>query len=175
MKTFDQIRNMVEMSALSTIHVIHHPEKGYREKGGGYGKELSNKTKTFKSHDTAANSDNAHTVDYGHQDKKTGKRYISVHTTSHPGERVHTINHTTGEVTKGDFLHKRQEKAAAKRIKMHKDQESYRQQNKYGFERRKSGKPAEVKMGKNLAKGYDQGKDVEDQHPGTRSTAMDSD
>ena len=155
MKTFNEIRNMIEMSALSTIHVIHHPNKGYRQKGGGYSKELSNKTKTFKSHDTAANSANNMIKNYHHQDMKDGKYYVSVHTTAHPGERVHTINHATGKVTKGDFLHKRQEKAAAKRVKLFKKSEEYRQQNKYGFERRKSGKPAEVKIGKNLATGIE--------------------
>ena len=36
---------------LGTIHVIHHPTKGYRQKSGGYSKEINRKTKTFKSHD----------------------------------------------------------------------------------------------------------------------------
>ena len=88
MKDFFELRE-----ATSTIHVIHHPEKGYRQRGGGYSKEINNKTKTFKTHDTAANSDNVHVHTYHHLDIKSGKKFTSVHATAHPGERVHTINH----------------------------------------------------------------------------------
>ena len=99
---------------LGTIHVIHHPTKGYRQKGGGYSKEINKKTKTFKSHDTAAKSDN-NALHYQHyDDKKTGKDITSLHPTTNKGTRVHTVNTATGKVTKGDYLHHHQAKAAEK-------------------------------------------------------------
>lgn len=157
MKTFKEIRNITEMSALSTVHVIHHPEKGYREKGGGYSKELSNKTKTFKSHDTAANSTNRLIQTYHHQDKKDGKVYTSVHTTVHPGERVHTINHATGKVTKGDHLETRQKNAVNKLVKWGNNRPS---------------KDSVYKPGKNLRPGLDKGKSKSAQHPNTKSLEL---
>lgn len=99
---------------LGTVHVIHHPTKGYRQKGGGYSKEINKKTKTFKSHDTAAKSDN-NALHYQHyDDKKTGKDITSLHPTTNKGTRVHTVNTSTGKVTKGDYLHHHQAKAAEK-------------------------------------------------------------
>ena len=99
---------------LGTIHVIHHPTKGYRQKGGGYSKEINRKTKTFKSHDTAAKSDNVALHRQHYTDKKTGKEMTSFHPSTNRGTRVHTVNTATGEVKKGDYLHHHQAKAAEK-------------------------------------------------------------
>jgi len=100
-----------------TIHVIHHPTKGYRQKGGGYSKEINRKTKTFKSHDTAAKSDNSALHYQHHDDPKTGKQHTSYHPSTNRGTRVHTIDRSTGKVTKGDYLHHHQATAAQKLAK----------------------------------------------------------
>jgi len=102
---------------LGTIHVIHHPTKGYRQKGGGYSKEINKKTKTFKSHDTAAKSDNSALHYQHHDDPKTGKQHTSYHPSTNRGTRVHTVNTATGKVTKGDYLHHHQATAAQKLAK----------------------------------------------------------
>jgi len=98
---------------LGTIHVIHHPTKGYRQKGGGYSKEINRKTKTFKSHDSAAKSDN-NGLHYQHHKADDGKQHTSLHPSTNRGTRVHTVNTATGEIKKGDSLHNHQAKAAVK-------------------------------------------------------------
>lgn len=118
--TIQEITSVEEAAQdLGTIHVIHHPTKGYRQKGGGYSKEINRKTKTFKSHDTAAKSDNVAVHRQHYTDKKTGKEMTSFHPSTNRGTRVHTVNTASGKVTKGDYLHHHQAKAAEKMGKKH--------------------------------------------------------
>jgi len=113
--------NLYEAEDRSVVHVVHHPEKGYMAKGGGYVKDINHRSvKKFKSHDSAAKSRNNLSVTTNHIDKKTGKQVKTLHTSRHSapgGERVHTVNLKTGETKKGDYLHDHQKKSLEQKAK----------------------------------------------------------
>ena len=125
-ETITEIATVEEAAAASCIvHAIHHPTKGYRQKGGGYSKEFNKKSKTFKSHDTAAKSDNV-ALHRQHHDVD-GKQHTSLHPSTNRGTRVHTIDTASGKIKKGDSLHQHQVQSATKMAKqLHSDHHPYR-------------------------------------------------